>query len=94
MVNFKEKTIQDYIGMAFLFASIIIIIRLLTLPMAHSLIHIDEYFTLEVVKLPLLDAWRVIIGDYHPPLYYILLKIVKKLLLTTNIPLDLISTLK
>ena len=94
MVNFKEKTIQDYIGMAFLFASIIIIIRLLTLPMAHSLIHIDEYFTLEVVKLPLLDAWRVIIGDYHPPLYYILLKIVKKLLLTTYIPLDLISTLK
>lgn len=94
MVNFKEKTIYDYIGMAFLFASIIILIRLLTLPMAHSLIHIDEYFTLEVVKLNFIDACRVIIGDYHPPLYYMLLKVVKKLLLMTNIPLDLISALK
>ena len=35
--------------MGLLFASIIILIRLLTLPMAHSLIHIDEYFTLEIV---------------------------------------------
>ena len=94
MVNFKDKTIYDYIGMAFLFASIIILIRLLTLPMAHSLIHIDEYFTLEVVKLNFIDACRVIIGDYHPPLYYMLLKVVKKLLLMTNIPLDLISALK
>ena len=94
MVNFKDKTIYDYIGMAFLFASIIILIRLLTLPMAHSLIHIDEYFTLEVVKLNFIDAFRVIIGDYHPPFYYILLKIVKKLLLITKVPLDLISALK
>jgi len=70
MVNFKEKTVYDYIGMGLLFASIIILIRLLTLPMAHSLIHIDEYFTLEIVKLPLSDAWKIIIGDY--PLHYII----------------------
>lgn len=80
--------------MGLLFASIIILIRLLTLPMAHSLIHIDEYFTLEIVKLPLSDAWKIIIGDYHPPLYYILLKIVKKLSLMTSLNLDLISVLK
>ena len=64
---------KNFIGSFLFLASIFFLLYLFINP-AHSLvIHIDEHYTLGLIQLPFADAWKLIVSDVHPPLYYLIL---------------------
>ena len=54
------------------------------------LFNIDEYFTLGIIKAPLLHGITITAKDVHPPLYYIILKAFLKIFSVLNINVDII----
>ncbi len=70
---------KDHIGKIFYALSIIIFFYLLLNPAMGLYIHIDEQFTLGLIQLPFADAWKLIVSDVHPPLYYLILIFFKNL---------------
>ena len=71
---------KDIIGTIFLALSIVMLGYMLISPFNQMIIHIDEYFTLSVLHFPITDLAYVISHDVHPPLHYLLLKIVTDIL--------------
>jgi len=68
--------IKRYTGISFVIASIILLAVLIILPINQYFIHIDEYYTLGLIKVPLIDGIKLTAMNVHPPLYYIILKII------------------
>ncbi|WP_407432415.1 hypothetical protein [Methanobrevibacter sp.] len=67
---------KEILGKTFFTLSIIFLIYLLITPLNHLICQIDEYFTLTITNLPVQDIITVTAGDVHPPLYYLMAKVV------------------
>lgn len=74
-MEFIEK-IFDYkedIGQLFFCISILICLFMFISPLVGSYIHIDERFTIGLMKFNFVDMMSIIKQDVHPPLYYLIL---------------------
>lgn len=80
---------RNFIGKFFFIISVLILVYLFILPANHLVIHIDEHFTIGLIQLPLTGAWKSIISDLHPPLYYMILIAGLKLLNMANMTYSL-----
>lgn len=60
--------------MAFFALSIITLCYMFISPLNHLIVHIDEYFTLTLLNMPVSDIITITAGDVHPPLYYLMAK--------------------
>ena len=89
MLNNKNK---DFLGKFFFVLSIIFLLYLFISPLNHLICQIDEYFTRNVLLLPVNDIITVTATDVHPPLYYLMGKVVAELSIIFN--LDLLHCLK
>ncbi len=76
MENYSKKNI---IGQIFFALSILMLVYMLINPLSHMLFNIDEYFTLTVINFPISDLLHIISGDVHPPLYYLIAKLIAKI---------------
>ena len=79
----KEK--KNILGKIFFILSNIFLIYLLITPLNHLICQIDEYFTLTLTNLPVQDIITVTAGDVHPPLYYLMAKVVVEISKTFNL---------
>lgn len=70
---------RDIFGMIFFALSVIMLGYMFLTPLNHYILHVDEYFTISVLTLPLGDIVNITSWDVHPPLYYILGKIAVKI---------------
>lgn len=70
------------IGKIFFISTILILIYYLYVlfcdfsTLNGAFIHIDEYFTLGFIRFPVNELITITANDVHPPLYYVLLKII------------------
>lgn len=80
---------KSKIGKIFFVLCVLMLIYLISLPINHVVIHIDEHFTLGLIQLPTADFWKLIISDVHPPLYYLILKLVTYILNTQHLQYDI-----
>lgn len=76
---------KGHIGKILFGLSVLIFGAMIFTPLNNVFIHADEYFTLFVVKFSLFDIININVHDVHPPLYYIIVKAVEKLLGAMNI---------
>lgn len=93
-MKFDNKNYKDIIGTIFLALSIIMLGYMLVSPFNQMLIHIDEYFTVSVLNFPITDLAYVISHDVHPPLHYLLLKVVSDILTILGFEFDKIFIYK
>jgi len=63
------KRINLWFWVPFLLGSLLRLAWIWTQPLWY-----DENFTLAVLRLPLDRMWTAILGDVHPPLFYLLYK--------------------
>lgn len=63
---------KDIVGITFFALSIITLCYMLISPLNHLIVHIDEYFTLTLINMPVNDIITITAGDVHPPLYYLM----------------------
>ena len=77
-----------YIGMILSMISIIMLVYLFLNPAMGYFIHIDEQFTLTLFSIPFNDAWKMIVNDVHPPLYYLILFGFGRLFQMLNVTID------
>ena len=78
---------KDILGIIFFASSILILGYMFLTPLNQLIIHIDEYFSLTLVTLPIHDILTVTTWDVHPPLYYLLGKIAAKFASMTGMDL-------
>ena len=83
---------KDTIGIIFFALSILVLAYMFISPFTQLITHIDEYFTISVVQLPLNEIMTVNTWDVHPPLHYLMGKVVAKLCAMLGI--DLLYGLK
>ena len=83
---------KDIIGIIFFVLSIFMLIYLFISPLNQIIVHFDEYFTLTTISLPIRDLLTVTSWDVHPPLYYLMAKVVAKL--SAMFGIDLLFSLK
>lgn len=76
---------KNILGIIFFALSLAILIYMFITPLNHIIVHCDEYFTFSVVNLPLQDLITVTANDVHPPLHYLMGKVVLKLAAMFNI---------
>ena len=88
------KIDKDFFGKIFFILSILLLIYMLISPLFNNIIHVDEYWTNFLVKLPLMNGLDLTIWDVHPPLYYLILKFVLKTLTVLGIDFDVIIASK
>ena len=74
-MEFSSKN-KDIIGKVFFALSIIIFIYMLVTPLNQLILHVDEYFTLTIVNFDVGELIHTTAADVHPPLYYLILKLV------------------
>ncbi|MDO5825548.1 MAG: hypothetical protein Q4Q22_04135 [Methanosphaera sp.] len=79
---------KDYIGMLFFAMSIILLLFLFLNPTMGYYFNIDEQFTVALLSLPFNEAWKLIVNDVHPPLYYLILMAFGQLLKLLHISVD------
>ena len=70
---------KDIFGMIFFALSILVLAYMFICPLTQVISHIDEYFTISVVQLPIREIITVNSWDVHPPLYYLMGKLAAKL---------------
>lgn len=70
---------KDIFGIIFFTLSIIMLGYMFITPLNHLIVHMDEYFTISVATLPISDIITVNTWDVHPPLHYLLGKMMLKL---------------
>lgn len=99
LINIKSKFIimlnnknKDFLGKFFFVLGIIFLFYLLISPLNHLICQIDEYFTRTVLLLPVNDIITVTGTDVHPPLYYLMGKVVVEL--STFLGIDMLHGLK
>ena len=73
-MNISENQ-KEMIGKVLFLLSIGLMIYMLITPINHFFTHVDEYFTISVIKFPFADMMTVLINDCHPPLHYIMAKL-------------------
>ncbi len=66
---------RDFLGMIFFALSVVILGYMFLTPLNNYIMHVDEYFTISVLTLPIGDILNITSWDVHPPLYYFLGKI-------------------
>lgn len=76
---------KELLGKLLFSLSIIVFVIMLFSPLNNLLYHIDEYFTLGLVKFPIMQGITISANDVHPPFYYLLLKFVLKIFPGQNI---------
>lgn len=77
---------KDSIGKILLILSVFILIFLISYTIKKPFLSGDEFYTLQIVKLPFFESIYRISLDVHPPLYYIILKVITKFLTLCKIP--------
>ena len=85
--NIEKK---DFFGIGLVILSLILFFMIILSPTMKLLFNIDEFFTLGVIKAPLLQSVTITANDVHPPLYYIILKTFIKIFAILNINVDTI----
>ncbi|WP_405264722.1 hypothetical protein [Methanobrevibacter sp.] len=75
---------KNYIGIFLFIVSIVLLGYLVFNKLSFILFTIDEYFTFTLINLPVSDMLTMTANDVHPPLYYLLVKFVLKLLNAVN----------
>lgn len=93
MINLNKEN-KDIIGTIFLALSIAMLGYMLVSPFNQMIIHVDEYFTVSVLNFPITELAYVITHDVHPPLHYLLLKVVSDILTFLGIEFDKIFIYK
>ena len=79
-MKFNDNDYKDIIGTVFFALSIIMLGYMLVSPFNNMMVHIDEFFTVSILNFPITDLIYVTSHDVHPPLYYLLLKIVSDII--------------
>lgn len=54
--------------------TIILLVLILISPLFNVFTHIDERFTVNLLKLSFADSFKLIMVDVHPPLYYLIIQ--------------------
>lgn len=85
---------KNYIGMVLFAISILLILYLFLNPAMGYFLSVDEQFTLAVLNHSFSDAWKLIVNDVHPPLYYLILMGFKQLFNMLHVSLDLLYMTK
>ena len=83
---------KDILGKIFFTLSILFLVYTLITPLNHLVCQIDEYFTMTITGLPVTDIITVTAGDVHPPLYYLMAKVVVEI--SNALGLDVLFNLK
>ena len=97
MCELNFDILEDYknhIGKILFAISIIILAYLFLNPAMGCYFNIDEQFTLAILNLPFNQAWKLIVNDVHPPLYYLILMAFKGLFNTLHVSIDLLYLTK
>ena len=85
---------KDNLGKVLFALSVLIFGLMIFTPLNSVFIHADEFFTLFVVKFPVTDIINVNIHDVHPPLYYLIVKAIAKLLGVLNVSFSSLFLIK
>ena len=85
---------KELLGKILFGISILFLVYMVFTPLNQYLIHTDEYFTVALIRLPLLDGISLTSADVHPPLYYLIVKLILNALSLLNIKYNLIVVLK
>ncbi|MDO5825547.1 MAG: hypothetical protein Q4Q22_04130 [Methanosphaera sp.] len=64
---------KNTVGSFLFIAGVLFLLYLFINPANDLIIHIDEHYTLGLIQLPFDEAWKLIVSDVHPPLYYLIL---------------------
>ena len=78
LLNMEYYSKKNIIGQIFFAISILMLVYMLINPLSHMIFDIDEYFTLTIINFPISDLLHIISGDVHPPLYYLIAKLIAK----------------
>ena len=92
-MRFNDES-KDIIGTIFLALSIIMLGYMLISPFTQMIIHVDEYFTVTVLNFPVMDLIHATSHDVHPPLHYLILKVVTEILTLMGIEFNKIFIYK
>lgn len=85
---------KNYIGIFLFIVSIVLLGYLVFNKISFILFTIDEYFTFTLMNMPVSDMITMTANDVHPPLYYLLVKFVVKLLNAVNFSWNVIYILR
>jgi len=88
------ETIKNNVGKILFLISIILCAYMIFSNLTQVIFEIDEYFTFALIKFPITDIITITSNDVHPPLYYLILKFVVKIIDSLNIQYNLLYTLK
>lgn len=89
MDNYNRK---DLMGIALFALGILTLCFMFLSPLTHLIVHIDEYFTLTLLNMPVGDMITITAGDVHPPLYYLMAEAFANIM--QPLGLDLLYSLK
>lgn len=89
MGNYSRK---DIAGITFFAMSVLALCYMILSPLNHVIVHYDEYFTLTLLNLPVMDMITITAGDVHPPLYYLMAEVFVNI--TKPLGWDLLFSLK
>lgn len=84
----------DILGKVLFILSILLLAYMILSPLAKTIVHIDELWTIGVIGLPLSEGIPLMISDVHPPLYYLVFKLIFKALSVFGIAYNDIFVLK
>ena len=85
---------KELLGKILFGISILFLIYMIFTPLNQYFIHTDEYFTAALIRQSLGDIINLTAADVHPPLYYLLVKVLLKGLSLLNIKYNLTVVLK
>lgn len=92
MLEFKNY--RDLMGKILFILSILIFIYMIFSPFNNLVFQMDENFTIFLLKFPIWDIIRITGADVHPPLYYLICKLVLKIFALINLNLNTIYLLR
>lgn len=93
-LNLIKTDKRNLWGICLFFVGWVMFLLMLFNPLNYSFIHIDEWYTLSLLQMSFVDGLKLTAADVHPPLYYLIVKIVIKLLTMLNISFDMIFVSK
>lgn len=77
-MEFDKK--KELLGKLLFILSFLLLGYMIISPFAKTIIHVDEFWTIGVINLSLSETIPLMISDVHPPLYYLVLKVIFKAL--------------
>ena len=79
---------KDKLGKCLIIFSFFMLIMMIYIAIRYPFLSVDEWFTKGLIKYPVDQLIQLTIIDVHPPLYYLILKAVIKILTTLHIAYD------